>query len=93
MGLTQFTEASLVVWTLYLALLRVGVQALIAGRAVAVLGVPPALGHAPQVVLVQELTRVALLAEPAQPVLADRREPFALPRVRGQLFWRLEVLG
>ena len=71
MGLTQFTEASLVVWTLYLALLRVGVQALIARRAVAVLGIPPALGHAPEIVLVQELTRIALFAKAAEPVLAN----------------------
>lgn len=39
----------------------------------------------------QELTRIALLAEPAQPVLAHGREAFALARVRGQLLGWLEV--
>lgn len=41
----------------------------------------------------QELTGVALLAEPAQPVLAYRRETFAVPGVCRELFGGLEVLG
>lgn len=41
----------------------------------------------------QELTGVALLAEPAQPVLAYRRETFAVPGVGRELFGGLEVLG
>ena len=41
----------------------------------------------------QELTRIALLAEPSEPVLADGREAFAFARVRRELLWRLEVCG
>ncbi len=58
---TEFAEASVVVWTLHPPLLRMCIQTLVARGTVAVLGVPPALGHAAQVVLVQELTCVALL--------------------------------
>ena len=68
------------------------VQTLVARGAVAVLGVPPALGHAPEVVLVQELTCVALLTQPAEPEFADGGEAFPFTRVCGQLFWGLEVL-
>ena len=89
---TELAEPSVIVRTLHPPLLRMRVQTLVARGTVAVLGVPPALGHAPEVVLVQELARVALLAQAAQPVLAHRREPLALARVRGQLLWRLEVL-
>ena len=92
MGLTQFTEASLVVWTLYLALLRVGVQALIAGRAVAVLGVPPAFGHAPEVVFMKELACVPLLAEATKPVLTYGGQSLTLTRVCRKLLWGLEIL-
>ena len=60
-GLTELAEAAVVVRALDLALLRVRVEALVARGAVAVLGVPPALGHAAEVVLMQELTCVALL--------------------------------
>ena len=59
--LTKLAKAAVIVRTLDAALLGVSVETLVAGRAVAVLGVPPALGHAAQVVLVQELTCVALL--------------------------------
>ena len=39
----------------------------------------------------EELARIALLTESAQPVLAYCREAFAFARVRGQGLWRLEV--
>ena len=39
----------------------------------------------------EELARIALLTEAAQPVLAYCREAFAFARVRGQGLWRLEV--
>ena len=51
-GRTELAESTVVVWALDLALLRVGVEALVARGAVPVLGVPPALGHSPKVVLV-----------------------------------------
>ena len=92
MGLTQSTEASLVVWTLYLALLRVGVQALIAGRAVAILGVPPAFRHAPEVVFMKELACVPLFAEATKPVLTYGGQSLTLTRVCRKLLWGLEVL-
>ena len=41
----------------------------------------------------QELTRIALLAEPSEPVLADGRESLAFARVGRELFWWLEVCG
>ena len=49
------------------------VQALVAVGAVPVAHEEVALGHLAQVVLVQELAVLALLAEPPQPVLADER--------------------
>lgn len=54
--------------------LRVDVQVetLVAVGAVAVAHEEVALGHLAQVVLVQELARFSLLAEPAEPVLADQ---------------------
>lgn len=51
----------------------VEVEALVAVGAVAVADEEVALGHLAQVVLVQELAALALLAERAQPVLADER--------------------
>ena len=51
----------------------VQVQALVAVGAVAVAHEEVALGHLPQVVLVQELAVLALLAQAAQPVLAHER--------------------
>ena len=91
-GRTEFAEPSVVVWALYLALFGVRVQAVVAGRAVAVLGVPPTFRHPSQIVLVQELTCIALLTQPAEPVLTDSGQAFALARVCGQLLWWLEVL-
>ena len=58
---TKLAESSFVVWALDLPLLRVRIETLVAGRTVVVLGVPPTLGHPAQVVLVKELTCVALL--------------------------------
>ena len=60
-GRTKLAETSVVVWALDPPLLRVRVETLVASGTVIVFGVPPALGHAAQVVLVQELTCVALL--------------------------------
>lgn len=41
----------------------------------------------------QKLTRVALLAESAQPVFAYCGETFTVTGVGGELLWGLEVLG
>jgi len=80
---TELAEAPLVIWALDTTLLRMGVKTLVARGTVSVLGVPPALGHAPEVVLVQELTRIAFLTESAQPVLTNGRESLALAGVCG----------
>lgn len=65
----------------------VQIQALVAVGAVPVAHEEVALGHLAQVVLVQELAVLALLAEAAQPVLADERvEP-----ARGGLRVRRDV--
>ena len=92
-GRTELAEAAFIVRALDPALFWVRVEALVAGGAVSVLGVPPALGHTAEVVLMQELACVALLAEAAQPVLADGCEPLPLAWVRRQLLWRLKVEG
>lgn len=69
----QGTEAAVVVRTRRQPRLRIDVQVqtLVAVAAVAVAHEEVALGHAPQVVLVQELAALALLAQAAEPVLAD----------------------
>ena len=61
-GRTKLAETSVVVWALDPPLLRVRVEALVARGAVAILGIPPALWHSPEVVLVRELTCVTFLA-------------------------------
>lgn len=91
MKLTELAEATFIVRAFDAAFLGMGVEALVAGGAVAVLGVPPALGHAPEIVLVEELTGIALFAEPSEPVLADGGESLAFARVCGELLWWLEV--
>lgn len=53
-------------------LVDVKVHALVSVAAEAVLAKEPAFRHRPQLVLVQELARPALLAEPSEPMLADR---------------------
>lgn len=68
------TEASIVPGTVLDLRLRIDVQVLaVLVRARLELRVEVALGHLAHVVLVQELAQVALLAEAAQPVLADHR--------------------
>ncbi|TLS24791.1 hypothetical protein PpBr36_08472 [Pyricularia pennisetigena] len=75
------TEALVVVRTGRQLALRVDVQvqALLAVLAVAVADVKVALGHAAQVVLVQELAPVALLAQPAQPTRLLNAGPSRFP--------------
>lgn len=80
---TQWTEALVIVRTRRQLGLRVNVQvqALLAVGAVAVAHEEVALRHLAEVVLVQELARLALFAEAAEPVLADQGRPSR--RVRG----------
>ena len=58
---TELTEASVVIGALHPPLLGMRVETLVAGRTVVVLGLPPAPVHAAEVLLVHELTCVALL--------------------------------
>lgn len=69
---TKLAESPFVIGAFDPPFLRMGVQTLVACRTIAVLGVPPAFWHSPQVVLMQELALVAFLTQPTQPVLADR---------------------
>jgi hypothetical protein len=80
---TELAEPAVIVRTLDLTLLRMRIQALVSRRAVSVLGIPPALRHAPEVVLVQELARVAFLTQPAQPMLTHGREALTIAWVHG----------
>lgn len=89
---TQLAEASLVIRALHATLLRVSVQAFIPRRAIAVLCIPPTLGHAPEIVLMKELACIPLLAQTAKPVLTYGRETLTLTRMGGELLGGLEVL-
>jgi hypothetical protein len=77
---TKLAKTAFIVGTLDLPLLWVSVQALVTGRAVPVLGKPPALRHAPEVVLVEKLTRIPFLTKASEPVLTDGGK--ALPVTR-----------
>lgn len=91
--LTKLTKPPLIIRTLHLPLLRMRIKTLIPRRTIPILRIPPTLRHPPQIILMQKLTRVALLAQPAEPVLAYCGKTFAVAGVRGELFGRLKVLG
>ena len=71
---TQFTKATLIAFAPAALEPRVqeNVQAVLRIIAVSKSGLTRGLRHAPQVVLVQVVAHVALLAQSSQPVLADR---------------------
>ena len=89
---TQLAEAPLVIGALHATLLRVSVQAFIPRRAIAVLCIPPAFGHASEIILMKEFACIPLLAQTAQPVLTYGRESLTLTRMGGKLLGGLEVL-
>jgi len=66
---TELAKSSFIVRTLNLPLFWVGVQALVASRAISILGEPPTLRHASEVVLVEKLTSVPFLTKASEPVL------------------------
>jgi hypothetical protein len=66
------------------------VQTFVTGRARPVASKPPALWHAPKVVLVKKLTCVTLFAEPTKPVLAYGRQPVPTKVRRGGI-WGTKV--
>ena len=66
---TELAKSPLIVRALDLPLFWVGVQALITSRAIPILGEPPTLRHASEVVLVEKLTSVPLLTKASEPVL------------------------
>jgi len=91
--LTQLAKSSVIVRTFNFPLFRVSVQTFVPGRTVPVLREPPTFWHAPKVVLVQKLARVTLLTESTQPMFANGCQTLSVPRMGGELFRRLEVLG
>lgn len=70
----QWTEASIVMrtWRALRFRVDVEVQAVVAVRTCLGACVVGTFGHATQIILVQELARLTLLAEAAQPVLANK---------------------
>jgi len=66
---TELAKSPLIIRALNLPLFWVGVQALVTSRAISILGEPPALRHASEVVLVKKLTSVPFLAKASEPVL------------------------
>jgi hypothetical protein len=68
------------------------VQTLVACLTITKLGIPPALRHAPKVILVQELASITFLAKTAKPVFADCSKTFTVSRVTRKLLRGLEVL-
>ena len=56
--LTKLTKSSLIIRALDSFLPWMDIQTLVTGLAVPKLGVPPALGHAPEVILVQKLASI-----------------------------------
>jgi len=90
-GRAKLAKAAFVIGTLDAPFLWMGIETLISRRAVPVLGEPPAFRHASQVVLVQKLACIALLAEAAEPMLAYGCESFAVSGMYGQLLRGLKV--
>jgi hypothetical protein len=88
---TELAESAFIVGTFDFSLLWVRVQALVTSGAVSVLGEPPTLWHAPEVVLVEKLTSISFLTEPPKPVLTDSGKSFPVSRMGWQLFWWLEI--
>jgi len=69
------------------------VETFVTGRTVTILCKPVAFWHASQVVLVKKFACVTLFAETTKPVFADGGDALSFAWMRGQRFWRLEVLG
>ena len=88
---TELAEPALVVRTFDFSLLWVCVQALVTSGAVSVLGEPPTLWHAPEVVLVEKFTSISFLTETSEPVLTDGGKSFPVSRMGWQLFRWLEI--
>lgn len=88
---TKLTKSALIVGAFDPPLLWVGIQTLVASRAISILGKPPTLWHAPEVVLVEKLTSVPFLTEASEPVFTYGGKPLPVSRMSWQLLWRLEV--
>ena len=88
---TKLAKSALIVGAFYLPLLWVGVQAFVTGGAISVLGEPPTLRHASQVVFVEKLTGIPFLTKAPEPVLTHGGESLPVSRMCRQLFWRLKV--
>jgi hypothetical protein len=88
---TELTKSALIVGAFDPPLFWVGIQTLVASRAISILGKPPTLWHAPEVVLVEKLTSVPFLTEASEPVFTYGGKPLPVSRMSWQLLWRLEV--
>jgi hypothetical protein len=88
---TKLAESALIVGAFYLPLFWVGVQTLVASRAIPILGEPPTLWHAPEVVLVEKFTGVPFLTEASEPVFTYGGKSLPVSRMCRQLLWRLEI--
>lgn len=80
---TELAKAPLIVRALNLPLFWVGVQALVTSRAISILGEPPTLGHASEVVLVEELTSIPFLTKASEPVLTYGGKSLPVSRMSG----------
>jgi hypothetical protein len=80
-GLTELTKSALIVGAFDLSLLWMGVQTFVTGRAVPILGEPPALRHASQVVLVEKLTSIPFLTKAPEPVLTHGGKSLPVSRM------------
>jgi hypothetical protein len=78
---TELAKSPLIVRALNLPLFWVGVQALITSRAISILGEPPTLGHASEVVLVEKLTSIPFLTKASEPVLTYGGKSLPVSRV------------
>jgi hypothetical protein len=80
-GPTKLTKSALIVGAFDLPLLWVGIQTFVTGGAVTVLGEPPALRHASQVVLVEKLTSIPFLTKASEPMLTHSGESLSVSRM------------
>lgn len=89
--LTQFTEPSIVIGTLDPSFLWMCIQTFVSGRTVAILRVPPALWHSPEIIFMQELTGISFLTKSTEPMFTHCGKSLALARVSGELLRGLKI--
>ena len=78
---TKLAKPPLIVRALDPPLFWVCIQALVTSRAISILGEPPTLRHASEVVLVQKLTSVPFLTKASEPVLTYGGKSLSVSRM------------